>query len=54
MSYLFWAIMLIVVGGVYLVLWLITWIVVDFIITEKQGELEDVIHAKWGKDNDSK
>ena len=47
MSYLFWAIMLVVVSGVYLVLWLITWIVVDFIVTEDKGELEDVINCKW-------
>ena len=53
MSYLFWAIMLVVVGSVYLVLWLITWIVVGFIVNDKKGELEDVIHAKWGKDNDN-
>jgi len=27
--------------------------VVDFIVTEDKGELEDVIHCKWGKDNDN-
>lgn len=47
MSYLFWAI-------VPLALWLMVWIVIDFIVTDQKGELEDVIHAKWGKDNDSK
>tara|TARA_R100000541_G_scaffold33705_2_gene42308 strand:- start:2043 stop:2201 length:159 start_codon:yes stop_codon:yes gene_type:complete len=52
MSYLFWAIMLVVVGSVYLVLWLITWIAVDFIVKNQKGKLEDVIHAKWGKDNE--
>tara|TARA_R110001606_G_scaffold381882_1_gene543354 strand:- start:251 stop:412 length:162 start_codon:yes stop_codon:yes gene_type:complete len=53
MSYLFWAIALVVVVSVYLALWLITWIVIDFIVTDHKGELEDVIHAKWGKDNDN-
>tara|TARA_R110000787_G_scaffold56464_4_gene129774 strand:+ start:362 stop:505 length:144 start_codon:yes stop_codon:yes gene_type:complete len=47
MSYLFWAI-------VPFAIWLMAWIVIDFIVKDQKGELEDVIHAKWGKDNDSK
>tara|TARA_R110000787_G_scaffold258920_1_gene364152 strand:+ start:1283 stop:1423 length:141 start_codon:yes stop_codon:yes gene_type:complete len=46
MSYLFWAI-------VPLAIWLMAWIVIDFMVTENKGELEDIIHAKWGK-NDGK
>jgi|TARA_R110000824_G_scaffold230816_1_gene418497 hypothetical protein len=44
MSYLFWLI-------VPLAIWLMVWIVIDFIVTDDKGELEDVIHAKWGKDD---
>jgi len=47
MSYIFW------IAIVPLAIWFMVWIVIDFIITENKGELEDVIHAKWGKDNDS-
>ena len=46
MSYLFWLI-------VPLAIWLMAWIVIDFMVTENKGELEDIIHAKWGKDNDN-
>tara|TARA_R110002167_G_scaffold106835_2_gene273669 strand:- start:313 stop:453 length:141 start_codon:yes stop_codon:yes gene_type:complete len=46
MSYLFWAL-------VPFAIWLMGWIIVDFIVTEDKGELEDVIHCKWGKDNDN-
>ncbi len=46
MSYLFWLI-------VPLAIWLMAWIVIDFMVTENKGELEDIIHAKWGK-NDGK
>ena len=45
MSYLFWTILPIAI-------WAIVWIVLDFMITENRGDLEDVIKCKWGKDND--
>ena len=46
MSYLFWLVL-------PLAIWLMAWIVIDFMVTENKGELEDIIHAKWGKDNDN-
>jgi len=46
MSYLFWLVL-------PLAIWLMAWIVIDFMVTENKGELEDIIHAKWGK-NDGK
>ena len=45
MNYLFWLVL-------PFAIWLMAWIIIDFIITDHKGELEDVIHAKWGKDND--
>ena len=45
MNYLFWIIL-------PLAIWVIVWIVIDFMITENKGELEDIIKCKWGKDND--
>jgi len=47
MSYLFWLVL-------PLAIWLMAWIIIDFIVTDHKGELEDVIHAKWGKDNEPK
>lgn len=47
MNYIFWIVI------VPLSVWLMAWIVIDFMITENKGHLEDVIHAKWGKDNDN-
>ena len=44
MSYLFWLVL-------PFAIWLMGWIIVDFIVTENKGELEDIIHAKWNKDN---
>ena len=46
MSYLFWLVL-------PFAIWLMAWIIIDFIVTEDKGELEDVIHCKWGKDNDN-
>ena len=43
MSYLFWIILPVAI-------WVIVWIVIDFMITENKGELEDIIKCKWGKD----
>tara|TARA_R110000803_G_scaffold199895_2_gene264077 strand:+ start:3752 stop:3907 length:156 start_codon:yes stop_codon:yes gene_type:complete len=43
MSYLFWIIL-------PLAIWLMAWIVIDFMISENKGHLEDVINCKWGKD----
>tara|TARA_R110000772_G_scaffold120082_1_gene226299 strand:+ start:363 stop:545 length:183 start_codon:yes stop_codon:yes gene_type:complete len=43
MSYLFWIIL-------PLAIWLMAWIVIDFMISENKGQLEDVINCKWGKD----
>jgi hypothetical protein len=45
MSYLFWIILPVAI-------WVIVWIVIDFMITENKGELEDIIKCKWGKDNE--
>ena len=47
MNYIFWIVI------VPLSVWLMAWIVIDFMLTEKKGHLEDVIHAKWGKNNDN-
>jgi len=46
MNYVFWIVV------VPLAVWFMAWIIIDFIITDHKGELEDVIHAKWSKDND--
>ena len=43
MSYLFWIMLPVAI-------WVIVWIVIDFMITENKGELEDIIKCKWGKD----
>jgi len=43
MNYLFWIILPVAI-------WVIVWIVIDFMITENKGELEDIIKCKWGKD----
>ena len=43
MSYLFWIILPVAIL-------VIVWIVIDFMITENKGELEDIIKCKWGKD----
>ena len=40
MSYLFWIVL-------PFAIWLMAWIIIDYIVTEDKGELEDVINCKW-------